>query len=117
MPFTPLQTLLGGLLLHISTSSLLTETGRVFGISSVVDGAVWGDHARWRWAIVAGLVSGPAVIAATGLGGALPDNGAGTWAVAPVGRLALAGALVGFGSKVSLSMGRCVAWRRRGDGR
>lgn len=101
MPFTPVQTFLGGLLLHISTSSLLTDTGRVFGISSVVDGALLGDHAKWRWAILAGLLAGPAVVAETGLGPALPDNGAGLWAVAPVGRLALAGALVGFGSKVS----------------
>lgn len=102
MPFTPVQTFLGGLLLHLSTSSLLSETGRVFGVSSLVDGAACGDHARWRWAMLAGLVSGPALVAATGLAGngAFPDAGTAAWAALPIGRLALAGALVGFGSKV-----------------
>ena len=111
MPFTPVQTFLGGLLLHLSTSSLLTDTGRIFGVSSLIDGAFWGDHARWRWAVLAGLVSGPALIAATGLASAIPDPGTAVWAAQPIGRLALAGALVGFGSKVGSSPLTCA---RRG---
>jgi hypothetical protein len=100
-------------LLHLSTSSLLTETGRVFGVSSLIDGAVYGDNASWRWAVLAGLISGPAVVAATGLAAALPDPGTGAWAVLPLGRLALAGALVGFGSKVCIccGTGSCLALR------
>lgn len=101
MGFTPVQTFLGGILLHLSTSGLLTETGRIFGISSILDGAIFGDHARWRWAILAGLVGGPALTSGTGLGPALPDAGTWVWASLPMKRLALAGALVGFGAKVS----------------
>jgi hypothetical protein len=101
MPFTPLQTFVGGLLLHVSTSGMMVETGRVLGISGVTDGALLGDHARWRWAVLAGLISGPAVVAATGIAPALPSNGAELWAAAPVSRLALAGAMIGFGAKVS----------------
>ncbi|CAK9784746.1 hypothetical protein CC85DRAFT_273851 [Cutaneotrichosporon oleaginosum] len=100
MPFTPIQTFVGGLLLHVSTSGLMTETGRVLGISGVTDGALLGDHARWRWAILAGLVSGPALVAAAGLAPALPPNGLELWAAAPAGRLALAGAMIGFGAKL-----------------
>jgi uncharacterized membrane protein YedE/YeeE len=106
MPFTPVQTYLGGVLLHLSTSSLLVETGRVFGISSVLDGAIWGDGALWRWAILTGLVAGPALAASTGIGAAfaVPDAGLASWAALSGSRLALAGALVGFGSKVSIDV-------------
>ncbi|TXT04310.1 hypothetical protein VHUM_04197 [Vanrija humicola] len=102
MPFTPLETLAGGALLHLSTSSLLSATGRVFGISGVLDGALLGDGAGWRRALVAGLVAGPLVAAATGLSAiaAVPSSGAALWAELGLARLAAAGLLVGFGSRL-----------------
>lgn len=102
MTFTPIETLLGGVLLHLSTSTLLTDTGRVLGISGVVDGALLGDGESWRWATIVGLLSGPVVSHVFRLRGSFPDSGSGSWAVMGMGRLMLAGVLVGFGSRVSL---------------
>ncbi len=101
MPFTPIQTSLGGFLLHLSTSNLLTDTGRVLGISGVVDGAIHGDGESWRWSIILGLLFGPALLSITGLDELMPDSGTGAWATQSVGRLALAGMLVGLGTKVT----------------
>ncbi|WVQ82714.1 hypothetical protein IAT38_004846 [Cryptococcus sp. DSM 104549] len=100
MPFTPMQTFVGGLLLHISTSQLLADTGRVFGISGIVDGAVWGKREGWRWAVVGGLVLAPAVGAAAGLKGLYPGDGLSVLRGVRWERLALAGALVGVGSRL-----------------
>ncbi|WWC58631.1 uncharacterized protein I303_101175 [Kwoniella dejecticola CBS 10117] len=100
MPFTPIQTFLGGLLLHFSTSSLLEDTGRVFGVSGIVDGAVFGSHERWQWGIIVGLLAGPAFSYATGLQAYYPGNALHSIAQIGLGRLGLAGALVGFGSRL-----------------
>ncbi|MDN8994271.1 hypothetical protein Q0P39_14315, partial [Staphylococcus aureus] len=79
---TPLETLAGGAILHLSTSSLLTTTGRVLGISGILDGSLLGDNAAWRHAIVLGLFLGPLLIAASGLDAitAVPGSGALFWA-------------------------------------
>lgn len=98
--FTPAQTLVGGYLLHLSTSSLLTLTGRVLGISGVVDGAVFGDRSRWRWSLIGGMLLGP--FAGSLLGDMGVDNGMSMWAVLPWSRIGLAGLLVGIGSRVSV---------------
>lgn len=98
--FTPVQTFLGGLLLHLSTQGLLEDTGRVFGISGIVSDAVLGDRAKWRWAVVAGLVAGPAVVHAVGIAPYVPDPTAWTWATMSSSRFALAGGLIGFGAKL-----------------
>lgn len=102
MPFTPAQTLVGGYLLHLSTSSLLTQTGRVLGISGVVDGAIYGDKSRWRWSLIAGMMLGPFV--GSWLGDLGVDNGVAMWAALPWGRVGLAGLLVGLGSRVRQSL-------------
>ncbi len=101
MPFTPIDTALGGLLLHLSTSTLLADAGRVLGISGILDGALFGSCENWRWSILTGLVLGPVVARLTGLSECMPDLGVEAWTVQSAGRLGLAGLLVGFGSKVS----------------
>ncbi|WWD17744.1 hypothetical protein CI109_102185 [Kwoniella shandongensis] len=100
MPFTPIQTFVGGLLLHISTSSLLADTGRVFGISGILNGALFQGHERWQWAILAGLVSGPMISSAIGLTSLFPGDALTSLKTIGVKRLAIAGILVGFGSKL-----------------
>ncbi|GMK57165.1 hypothetical protein CspeluHIS016_0310050 [Cutaneotrichosporon spelunceum] len=100
MPFTPVQTFVGGLLMHIASVGLLSGTGRVMGASGIVDGAVLGDHAKWRWAFLAGIVVAPVVVAAVGLESIMPGNGLEPFAAAPVARLALSGALIGVGAKL-----------------
>ena len=101
MPLTPVHTLLGGYLLHISSSSLLSDTGRVFGVSGVVSAAIWTDRAAaWRWAILAGLLSGPGFLHMLGGDDLSPDRGG--WGAVGSSRAALAGLLVGFGVRVRL---------------
>ncbi|WVW82456.1 hypothetical protein I302_104466 [Kwoniella bestiolae CBS 10118] len=100
MPFTPVQTFLGGLLLHFSTSSLLEDTGRVFGISGILNGAIFGTRDEWQLATLGGLLAGPLIGFVTGLQSYFPGHGLDTIAQLGFGRLALAGALVGFGSRL-----------------
>ena len=104
--FTPIHSLLGADLLHLSTSHHLELTGRPLGISGILNGAVLGDRETWRWAFIAGLVGSALVgnltsIAEVGWGVhryGLEDGLTG----GSVGRRVVAGVLVGFGSKVSV---------------
>ena len=103
MPFTPIHTLIGGFLLHVASSSLLSDTGRVFGVSGVVSGAIWTERAvAWRWAILAGLLSGPSSLHVLGGDDLLPERGG--WRAIGLSRAALAGYLVGLGVRVSLEL-------------
>jgi hypothetical protein len=119
--FTPIHSLLGADLLHLSTSHHLELTGRPLGISGILNGAVLGDRETWRWAFIAGLV-GSAVV------GNLTSMAEVGWGVhqygledglmgGSVGRRVLAGVLVGFGSKVSVSRpdrsSRCIRRDRK----
>jgi uncharacterized membrane protein YedE/YeeE len=105
--FTPIHTFAGGLLLHISTASLLDNTGRVFGGSSILYEAIYGDHAFWRWALLGGMVVAPRLNEAieplrellrVHLPVGMEPVPEVDW---PLGKLIIAGSLVGFGSKVS----------------
>ncbi|KAK8866053.1 hypothetical protein IAR55_001204 [Kwoniella newhampshirensis] len=100
MPFTPIQTFAGGLLLHLSTSSLLSDTGRVFGISGIFNGALFESHERWQWAVLGGLVSGPLVGHTLGLNPLFPGDALTSLASIGLVRLAAAGVLVGIGSRL-----------------
>lgn len=106
--FTPIHTFTGGLLLHIASASLLDNTGRVFGGSSILYEAIYGDHEPWRWALLGGMVLAPKMNAAIQPLAALLRVHLPTGVREPVnemdwpfGKLILAGTLVGFGSKVS----------------
>ncbi|KAG7529885.1 hypothetical protein FFLO_05333 [Filobasidium floriforme] len=102
--FTPIHSLLGADLLHLSTSHHLELTGRPLGISGILNGAVLGDRETWRWAFIAGLVGSAVVgnltsIAEVGWGVhryGLEDGLTG----GSISRRVLAGVLVGFGSKL-----------------
>jgi len=93
--FTPLRSLLGGMLLGLAASVLAIGAGRVAGISGIVGGLFTPGHEGrgWRLQFLAGLAVGglvllavqPAVFASAGRSG-------------PV--LALAGILVGFGARL-----------------
>lgn len=129
--FTPVETSLGALLLHEASTAMLQDHGRVLGISGILDGAVTGllSHNRageasrsssvedkplpkkpasavessFRTVFLAGMLLAPTFAGLTGLGPLLPDQGDAVWAGLSIGRLALAGLLVGMGSKVSPS--------------
>jgi uncharacterized membrane protein YedE/YeeE len=93
--FTPVRSLLGGMLLGLAASVLALGAGRVAGISGIVGGLFTpGREGRsWRLQFLGGLVVGgfvllllhPAVFHAAGR----------SWPV-----LAVAGALVGFGARL-----------------
>jgi len=92
--FTPWAALAGGVLIGIAAAMLVLLNGRIAGISGVLGGLLRpakGDIA-WRAAFVLGLVGAPLVY---GLFAVLPaariDAGYGT--------LALAGLLVGVGTR------------------
>lgn len=56
--FTPLQSLLGGLLIGLATALLWLLNGRIAGISSITAGTFisFGPERLWRLAFVLGLV-------------------------------------------------------------
>jgi uncharacterized membrane protein YedE/YeeE len=94
--FTPVSSLVGGLLIGLAAAALLVVSGRTAGISGVVGGALGrrrGDVA-WRLWFLAGLVGGGVVIARLAPA---------TFADARMGSaplLVAAGLLVGFGTRL-----------------
>ncbi len=94
--FTPVSSLLGGVLIGASATALMALLGRYAGISGIVGtllDAGASDRA-WRVAFVAGLLSGGALL--TGL-----DPSLFTMTLErSVPALAVAGVLVGYGSRL-----------------
>lgn len=92
--FTPLQSLIGGLLIGFSALLLIRWLGEIAGISGIV-GRLWspsGDRA-WRFAFVAGLLVSPLLYA---LVSPLPP----VQITVSTPFLILSGLLVGFGSRL-----------------
>ena len=94
--FTPYSALAGGALIGVAATILMAVHGRIAGVSGIVGGLLApsaGDIA-WRIAFIAGLLVGAAAMNAI----------AGLVAPAPVQQnlavLALAGALVGYGTRM-----------------
>ncbi len=94
--FTPFSSLLGGVLIGASASAMLLLSGKIAGISGMVGGLVVprrGD-AMWRLCFLVGLLAGGGLLAAlhpSSLGA--PSQ--------PLLLTALAGLLVGVGTRVS----------------
>ena len=51
--------LLGGLLIGISSLTMLALLGRITGISGIFAGVITAESGIWRWAFLAGLIGGP----------------------------------------------------------
>lgn len=63
--FTPWVSLAGGVLIGVSSTLLMLMLGRVFGATGILAGLFQpasGQDFSWRAALVAGMVSGPAVV-------------------------------------------------------
>jgi uncharacterized membrane protein YedE/YeeE len=93
--FTPWSALGGGVLIGLASLLLLAALGRIAGISGIAAGLLpprRGD-AAWRVAFVLGLPMG-AALWMLGRGGAVPPSHAPSW------QLALAGLLVGVGTRI-----------------
>lgn len=94
--FTLAPALIGGLLIGVSVSLMLLFTGRIAGISGILGGMLGagsGD-AAWRLQFLGGLVAGGVLLAI--LHPASLESAAAT----PVTFVALAGLLVGFGTRL-----------------
>jgi uncharacterized membrane protein YedE/YeeE len=94
--FTPVSAIAGGGLIGLSAAMLWVANGRIAGISGIVGGmlAPLSADFAWRAAFVAGLIVAP--LAYRFAGGPLPALNSG----ASLGVVIIAGALVGFGTRL-----------------
>ena len=94
--FTPLSALAGGLLIGSAAALLLLLNGRIAGISGVVAAVLPTLRAPvgWQMAFLAGLLLAP--VAYFAVAGAMPVIDI----TSNVGRLVVAGLLVGVGSRL-----------------
>src|SRR5450631_858872 len=97
MPLPYLLALLGGALIGVAVAVLLLFNGRVAGISGILGGLVHPAGGEWTWRafFVVGLLGGGVVahaVSPASIGGATTTS-------LPV--LALAGMLVGIGTRIS----------------
>lgn len=94
--FTPLSALAGGLLIGSAALLLLLLNGRIAGISGIVAAVLppVRQAVRWQTAFLAGLMLSP--IAYVALVGAMPRVDI----TSHVGRLVIAGLLVGIGTRL-----------------
>lgn len=93
--FTPLTAALGGAAIGLSATLLYASIGRIAGISGVLDAALTSREGRgWRLAFLAGLLVGAGLWFALAPG-VLPARSG-----FPLPWLVLAGALVGFGTRL-----------------
>lgn len=94
--FTPLSATVGGVMIGASAALFLLLNGRIAGISGILGGllAPPSRETGWRIAFLAGLVLAP--LAYAGMGGGLPP----VTVDASFPLLAVAGLLVGFGSRL-----------------
>jgi hypothetical protein len=94
--FTPVPALLGGILIGLSASLLLFSHGKIAGISGILGGLLspqTSDRSYRLW-FLAGLL-----VAGIGLRVLYPAAFA-VGSVAPLGAVAVAGLLVGFGTRL-----------------
>jgi uncharacterized membrane protein YedE/YeeE len=93
--FTPIPAAIGGTLIGLAVALLMLTTGRIAGISGIVDGLIGNaDGKGWRAAFVAGLIVAPLVARLVGFTLPMPQMPA-RWVV-----IAGAGLLVGFGTRL-----------------
>jgi uncharacterized membrane protein YedE/YeeE len=95
--FTPVSALLGGALIGLASAWLLASTGRIAGVSGILHGLATpgAGETLWRAAFLAGLlVAGFAWLAAHPAAFAPRAD-------FPLGWVAAAGLLVGFGTRMA----------------
>ena len=98
MAFTPLASLVGGVLIGTSASLLLALEGRIAGISGIVSGILRPERAGdsvWRGAFLGGLLAGGVLLSVVA-----PSSVAHTDVGVPLASVAAAGLLVGFGTRL-----------------
>lgn len=94
--FTPVISLLGGMLIGAAALLLMWSVGRIAGISGIVGGALTstGAERSWRLAFIVGLFGGGGLVALSS------DALEGVAPVAAWPWLVVAGLVVGFGTRL-----------------
>ena len=93
--FTPIPAAIGGTLIGLAVALLMLTTGRIAGISGIVDGLIGNAAGKgWRTAFLAGLILAPLLARLVGFTLPTPRMPA-SWVV-----IAGAGLLVGFGTRL-----------------
>lgn len=94
--FTPVSSLVGGLLIGSAASLLLVASGRIAGVSGILGGLIDRPKGEtgWRVAFLAGLLAGGFVLRV------LVPSAIAAPAVSSPFVLVLAGLLVGFGTRL-----------------
>jgi hypothetical protein len=94
IPFTPVQSTIGGLLIGAAAVLLWTGLGRIAGISGIVGGLVTapGPDRPWRLAFLTGLIAAPVLYGLAG--GSVPRPAI----AASPSVVIVAGLLVGIGT-------------------
>ncbi|MFA6178985.1 MAG: YeeE/YedE family protein [Candidatus Methylopumilus sp.] len=92
--FTPLNSLLGGMLIGLAASMLILLNGRIAGISGILGGLLTakGNDTNWRLAFLSGLIVAPLLYGAVHALPAVTINAGNTTII-------IAGLLVGIGTR------------------
>lgn len=93
--FTPISSLIGGILIGLSSLLMLGFNGRIAGISGIV-GGLWGaspSERGWRAAFLAGLLGGGLLVLL------VAPRAFGDGSPASMPFIIVAGLLVGFGTR------------------
>ena len=95
--FTPISAAIGGALIGLSALLLLQLNGRIAGVTGIFAGLLdpAGSDRAWRATFIAGLIAAPLTAMLIGYSLPIPEI--------PVSlvTVAIAGALVGFGTRLS----------------
>lgn len=94
--FTPIPSLVGGILIGLSASLLLLSHGKIAGISGILGGLLspGTEDRSYRFWFLGGLL-GAGLLLAQVYPGAFPSTSS-----TPLGAVALAGLLVGYGTRL-----------------
>ena len=106
--FTPLASFGGGALIGAAAILMMLTLGRVFGATGILSGAVLAEsreHATWRLAVLAGMVSAPLLIVV--LTGRMPVIEVPVSTAMMVGGGLLVGLGVSFGGGCTSGHGVC----------
>jgi len=91
--FTPIPALVGGALIGLASVWLLAVNGRIAGVSGILHGIFSPPEAQWRAWFISGLLLAGLAWQAAGAPVPLRDS-------LPLGWVAAAGLLVGFGTRM-----------------
>ena len=92
--FTPLASAIGGALIGLSAAAMLAFNGRIAGISGILGGLLEGEGRSWRGSFILGMALGGMLLIVVAPAAVPTATGMPLWL------LAIAGLLVGIGTRI-----------------